>query len=166
MNKHYRKDHEPIRCKDCGKLFNMPSGLHKHSYIHLNHPYSCDQCRKTFPFFSQLKSHKVSHTDMVEYTCDVKDCGKEFKRKNEYEQNLKVHDEVEHHCTHPGCDYTNYDERNSIAHQKIHTPYYKRYICLYCGQGYLHYTQRTRHYANECTKISKAAKQAAAKKVH
>ena len=88
LNVHYRNDHDPVRCKDCGKPFNTLSGLHKHSYTHQNRPYKCDKCRKAFPFFSQLKSHQVSHTDKLEYTCDAKDCGKQFKRKNEYERHL------------------------------------------------------------------------------
>ena len=166
LNEHFRQEHDPVRCPTCGKPFNTPSGLHKHSYIHQNRPYKCDKCNKAFPFYSQLKSHQVSHLDQTEYTCSVANCGKHFKRKNEYDRHMAVHDEVEHCCNHPGCDYKNYDERNLVAHQKIHTPHYKRYVCLYCSKGFLHYTQRTRHYANECTKIPKTERKRAQAKVN
>ena len=43
----------------------------------------------------------------MEYTCSVEKCGKQFKRKNEYDRHMSVPDEVEHYCNHPGCDYKN-----------------------------------------------------------
>ena len=166
LNKSFRKDHDPVRCPTCGKPFNTPSGLHKHSYIHQNKPYKCDKCTRAFPFYSHLKSHQISHIDQMEYTCSAENCGKQFKCKNKYERHLAVHDEVEHHCNHPGCDYKIFDERNLVAHQKIHTPHYKRYVCLYCSKGFLHYTQWTLHYANECTKIPRAEKRKAQAKAN
>ena len=39
LNVHYGNDHDPVRCNVCGKPFNTPSGLHKHSYTHQNKPY-------------------------------------------------------------------------------------------------------------------------------
>ena len=101
LNEHFRQEHDPVRCPTCGKPFNTPSGLHKHSYIHQNRPYKCDKCNKSYPFYSQLKSHQVSHIDQTEYTCSVENCGKHFKQKNEYDHHMAVHDEVEHCCNHP-----------------------------------------------------------------
>ena len=65
---------------------------------------------------------------------------------------MKVHDEIEHQCDHAGCTYSNFDERNLVAHQKVHKPEIKHYICTYCGEKFLHYTHRSRHIQRECTK--------------
>ena len=94
------------------------------------------------------------HLDTSKFVCDYKDCDKTFKRKNEYEKHVVVHNKIEHKCEHPGCDYFNYDIRNLVAHKKIHNPEVKPYSCEYCGKSFLHYTQRSRHYDGECTEMS------------
>ena len=152
LNNHYKGIHGKLTCKKCKKQFNTPSGLKKHEYIHLDKPFKCSFCDKRYPFKSQLSSHEITHTDQQDYKCSITRCNKTFKRKNEYDMHMRVHDGIEHKCNQPGCTYSNFDERNLVAHQKVHKPEIKRYTCTYCGEKFLHYTQRSRHIQRECTK--------------
>ena len=152
LNNHYKGTHSKLSCKKCKKQFNTPSSLKKHEYIHLDKPFKCSLCDKRYPFKSQLSSHEITHTNQQDYKCNITRCNKTFKRKNEYDMHMRVHDGIEHKCNHHGCTYSNYDERNLVAHQKVHKPEIKRYICIYCGEKFLHYTQRSRHIQRECTK--------------
>ena len=69
MNTHYRTTHDPMSCQTCQRLFNTPSALRKHSYIHKNNPHRCNKCPKNFAFASQLASHKISHRSVGTYQC-------------------------------------------------------------------------------------------------
>ena len=142
-----------MKCGSCTKTFAIPSGLHKHKYVHQEKRFKCKDCDKTYPFLSQLESHEITHLNTTDFVCDHKGCGKTFKRKNEYDRHVVVHDKIEHVCDHPGCDYVNYDIRNLVAHRKSHNPDVKPYSCKYCGKSFLHYTQRSRHYDGECTNM-------------
>ena len=153
LNAHYRETHSPVKCGSCTKTFATPSGLHKHKYVHQERRFKCKDCDKTYPFLSQLESHEITHLNTTDFVCDHKGCGKTFKCKNEYDRHVIVHDKIEHVCDHPGCDYVNYDIRNLVAHRKSHNPDVKPYSCKYCGKSFLHYTQRSRHYDGECTKM-------------
>ena len=153
LNAHYRESHSPVKCGSCTKTFATPSGLHKHKYVHQEKRFKCKDCDKTYPFLSQLESHEITHLNVTDFVCDHKGCGKTFKRKNEYDRHVVVHDKIEHSCDHPGCDYVNYDIRNLVAHRKSHNPDVKPYSCKYCGKCFLHYTQRSRHYDGECTEM-------------
>ena len=158
LNAHYRESHSPVKCGSCTKTFATPSGLHKHKYVHQEKRFKCKDCDKTYPFLSQLESHEITHLNVTDFVCDHKGCGKTFKRKNEYDRHVVVHDKIEHSCDHPGCDYVNYDIRNLVAHRKSHNPDVKPYSCKYCGKSFLHYTQRSRHYDGECTKMPSSKK--------
>ena len=154
LNAHYRERHSPVKCGSCTKTFATPSGLHKHKYVHQVKLFKCGDCDKSYHFLSQLQSHELTHLDTSKFVCDHKNCGKTFKRKNEYERHVVVHNNIKHKCEHPGCNYFNYDIRNLVAHKKIHNPGVKPYNCEHCGKSFLHYTQRTRHYNGECTEMS------------
>ena len=158
LNAHYRETHSPVKCGSCTKTFATPSGLHKHKYVHQEKLFKCKDCDKKYPFLSQLQSHELTHLDTSDFVCDHKGCGKTFKRKNEFDRHVVVHDKIEHACEHPDCDYVNYDIRNLVAHRKIHNPEVKSYKCEYCGKLFLHFTQRSRHYDGECTEMPSSKK--------
>ena len=155
LNHHFRSSHRPVSCNICRKSFSTPCGLHKHMYTHKDKPFQCNKCDKSYPFQSQLVSHQITHTNKLEFCCNHTGCGKEFKRKNEYEKHAATHDGIYHKCDHDGCDYKNLDMRNLVAHKKTHTPDVKNYHCVYCGEGFLHYSQRSRHYDRSCEKKAK-----------
>ena len=155
LNHHFRSSHRPVSCNICRKSFSTPCGLHKHMYIHKDKPFQCNECDKSYPFQSQLVSHQITHTNKLEFCCNHTGCGKEFKRKNEYEKHAATHDGIYHKCDHDGCDYKNLDVRNLVAHKKTHAPDVKNYHCVYCGEGFLHYSQRSRHYDRSCEKKAK-----------
>ena len=155
LNHHFRSTHQPLTCQDCNKSFATPSGLHKHSYVHQATPFKCDKCEKSYPFQSQLSSHLLTHTNVLEYHCNHDGCGKDFKRKNEYEKHSEVHKGIVHKCHHANCDYQNFDVRNLMAHLKVHTPEVKTYTCKHCKETFLHYNQRTRHIEdNKCSVLN------------
>ena len=124
-------------------------------YTHKDKPFQCNKCDKSYPFQLQLASHQITHTDKLEFFCTHTGCGKEFKRKNEYDKHAATHDGIYHKCDHDGCDYKNLDVRNLVAHKKTHTPEVKNYHCIYCGESFLHYVQCTRHYDGACEKMNK-----------
>ena len=148
MNTHYRTTHDPLSCQTCQRLFNTPSALRKHSYIHTNNPHRCNKCPKSFAFASQLASHKISHRSVGTYQCMK--CQTYCKNKSDLTKHVRVHDGKLHVCK--ICnDYESPDIRNLRAHKISKHTKIKRYACEYCTEKFHHFNQRSRHY-KKCSK--------------
>ena len=148
MNTHYRTTHGQLSCQTCQRLFNTPSALRKHSYIHKNNPHRCNKCPKSYAFASQLASHKISHRSVGTYQCMK--CKTYCKNKSDLTKHVRVHDGKLHVCT--ICnDYESPDIRNLRAHKLSKHTKIKRYACEHCEERFHHFNQRSRHY-KKCTK--------------
>ena len=75
LNNHHRKRHPPVTCDVCGKLYDTPNSLIRHSYRHLDGQHKCKDCEQSFHFKSELTSHSMKHaTERLH----CKQCDKSF----------------------------------------------------------------------------------------
>ena len=82
LNTHFKISHEGLDCLECGKEFNSPLTLKKHSYIHKICSYKCSRCDKQFPFKSQKDFHERVH-DKLCFPCTKASCESSFSREND-----------------------------------------------------------------------------------
>ena len=75
LNNHHRKNHLPVSCNICNKLYDTLNSLIRHSYTHLSGNYHCDNCSESFHFKSELDSHKNKHSD---HRFQCKKCNRSF----------------------------------------------------------------------------------------
>ena len=101
-NTHYKNLHPRIKCDSCDMMFNNPSSLARHSYIHKDLPYPCKNCGKLFPFESALTNHRAVHRRHPTQKCNK--CEKWFFTTGELNKHLKVHEKHVHQCFE--CSFT------------------------------------------------------------
>ena len=145
-NKHYRKNHPPVMCTVCSRIFNNPCSLHRHSYCHQEKSYPCRNCGRDFPFESDLSNHRLKHHRHSSHMCNHSEkgsiCGKWFFAKSDLAKHAKTHSGIVHECT--KCKYTTVDIRYLCAHLYTHSEL-KRYNCDVCGKIFKHHTQLRCH---------------------
>ena len=155
QNLHYRKNHPPVSCTVCHRMFNNPCSLRRHKYIHLEQKHHCRTCNKFFAFDSDLSSHKLKHRRHPGFQCqkkvDGQICGKWYFAKSDLEKHLKTHLKIVHSCE--DCNYTTYDIRYLRAHKYKHLNIL-RYHCSRCNSGFKHHTQLRRHVVKPCSTSS------------
>ena len=138
-----------IKCNSCDMMFNNPSSLARHAYIHHDLPYPCRNCGKSFPFESALTNHHAVHRRHLSQKCN--NCDKWFYTVGELNKHLNTHEN--HIYQYFECSYTTYDPRYLRAHQYTHSDKEKKFNCKYCGKAFKHHTQMLRHIRNnECPK--------------
>lgn len=121
-------------CKICGKMFDKPYRLMRHSNVHnINgKPYECDICKIRFVTESRLIRHKIKHTDLLQqhkltdnnaeqFSCTQ--CNREFT-KHALSSHLKIH----HRKSGNDSDADN-----------------KEYLCEHCPKKFLKLNLLTRH---------------------
>lgn len=85
------KNSHPIKCEECGKLFQTWARLRDHANIHADiRNYVCDICGMRFVKPSTLQGHKKVHSDARPYPCEI--CGNTFK----YRSDLNKHRKLKH----------------------------------------------------------------------
>ena len=141
MNVHFKIDHEGLDCIECGKGFNSPLSLKKHSCIHKLCNFNCTRCEKTFPFRSQRDFHEKVH-DKLRFACTRESCSSSFTRESDSRHHVELHDSDPIKCKH--CDYTNSDIRNVRQHMRKHTGD-KPYKCARCGKDFKYSMQKKCH---------------------
>lgn len=86
-------------CELCGKICKRASDMRSHRLVHTNiRPYGCDLCELKFKCPKQLKCHKRTHfpKNLVE-ECSV--CKKKFMTKAKLTRHFKIHtDEYDFTC--------------------------------------------------------------------
>ena len=70
-NKHYREQHKPVECEECGLSINTPSSLKCHAYVHKDLKYACPHCNKKFPFSSDRDIHAIKHETTKKFNCET-----------------------------------------------------------------------------------------------
>ena len=146
VNQHYRNTHPPIACDYCSKVYNCPSSLKKHLYVHQTvKPFSCNICGAAFVFNSELKYHQYVHMENRSYLCQHAGCTKSFCRESDLTAHVRVHSGICWSCD--LCNYTTPDQRLLKTHMRCHEE--PRCQCRYCAQRFKYGVQRTRHEKKE-----------------
>jgi uncharacterized Zn-finger protein len=85
----------------CGKAFERPSGLKKHTRVHSGEkPFGCQHCPKRFSQKPHLKVHERNHTGEKPFGC--KYCPKTFKQSSHKQSHERQHTlEEPYEC--PNC---------------------------------------------------------------
>ena len=144
-NQYYKSSHEPVSCHICGLMFNTPSTLQKHLYMHKELKYPCPHCECKFPFESDLNVHVIKHESDRKYNC--KECSKSFFMKGDLIKHEQVHKKIVWKCS--LYTYEMYDNRNLKAHQHRHSNL-KPYLCTYCLKLFRYPEQLKRHHSKSC----------------
>ena len=154
LNDHFINKHRRLKCNQCGKLFNKPRSYEKHQYAHASKPHKCDICGKGFTFQNHLKTHQLCHNPPKQFMCSKRNCTRGYSSKSDLKKHEKTHNAKWIRCKYEGCTYKTKDSRNYTTHQKTHTQK-KGHRCPYCGKGFTHSNQLTRH-KKVCIKVERS----------
>ncbi|XP_074873039.1 uncharacterized protein LOC142024751 [Carettochelys insculpta] len=124
---------KPNICPDCGRSFQLRSGLIDHQRTHTGEkPFHCSECGKRLSCSSSLKSHYRIHTGETPYNCS--DCGKRFRQRSCLVTHGRTHTgEKPYHCTACGKSFSR--SANLVTHQSIHREE-KPFNCFECGRWF------------------------------
>ena len=63
LNNHHKRNHPPVSCDVCNKIYDTPNSLIRHSYTHLGGQFKCKKCPESFHFKSEQESHSMKHSE-------------------------------------------------------------------------------------------------------
>ncbi|XP_056386987.1 zinc finger protein 271-like isoform X2 [Hyla sarda] len=87
------QDQQLFLCSECGKCFNLKSGLMAHQKIHAGvTPFSCSECGKCFTRKSPLTMHMKTHTGERPFSCS--ECGKGFIQRSDLLRHHRIHTRI------------------------------------------------------------------------
>ena len=101
LDKHLSTKHGPKRFKceieNCNKTYSYKRGLTHHKLVHTGlKPYACEICGKSFTTKGVLKKHSDIHSDVKKYKCDI--CGRCFAHITTHAMHVRRHTK-EHKAT-------------------------------------------------------------------
>ena len=131
--KHFSSNHTGFLCRICKKRFDSKSERKQH-YL-ADHqgdsPFICPICNKGFASKSGMYGHRQTHVKTGLSKCEF--CGKEFNRRDSYNEHLLIHTGPRHKCPHCGKEFV--QRSNLVRHIRIHTGE-KPYKCSYCEKTF------------------------------
>ena len=119
LNDHYKRRHKPLQCENCEMVFNTPSGLSRHRYIHVEKGKRCTDCGKSFHFESELAQHRIMHRKVPGFKCNYGNCERRFMNNPDLLKHIKMHKASLIHCEH--CEYSTKDKCLLSNHLKMHS---------------------------------------------
>ena len=140
LNNHHKRNHQPVSCDVCNKIYDTPNSLIRHSYTHLSSQYQCDKCPESFHFKSKLESHSNKYSEWKFY---CKKCNKGFIQNSDLNAHLDTHDQ-KWKCSYKGCNKECADKRYLNTHMKVHSSELK-YPCCKCKKRFRFYEQHKWH---------------------
>ncbi|XP_075155318.1 uncharacterized protein LOC142228707 [Haematobia irritans] len=142
-------------CKVCGKIFNCPSRLKRHSPVHsLDKPFSCEICKRRFSTSHYLKIHKNLHKFKKNLSVTLPpdgiqcpDCPKRFKNRNALASHRQVHTRnsmpANHICK--ICERGFVTVKTLTDHIKNKHPDTEKFTCDQCGKSFVLHERLLRH---------------------
>ncbi|XP_034236771.1 oocyte zinc finger protein XlCOF7.1-like [Thrips palmi] len=131
--KHFNSTRVGFLCRICKQKFDSKSERAQHyAEDHKgDSPFSCPICQKGFASKSGMYGHKQTHEKMSLSKCEF--CGKEFSRRDSYNEHLLIHNGPRHKCPH--CDKEFVQRSNLVRHIRIHTGE-KPFKCSFCEKTF------------------------------
>ncbi|CAH8500596.1 unnamed protein product [Dicrocoelium dendriticum] len=123
----------PFACRFCSKGFSTRSGVNTHERTHTGQrPYVCTTCGRRFAAGSNLIFHKYTHSNTRRHQCAQ--CPKAFVTPGDLRKHEYTHtDKWPFRCT--TCDRGFATERNLRSHEVTHTGQ-KPFKCPVCSKTY------------------------------
>lgn len=116
--------HKTYSCQDCFLVFDHWSTYQKHKKSeHAAKEYICDICNRKFKkrghILHHMKVHYRTPTILTVFTCPIEGCSREYTRKSNMTQHIKIfHDKIKHDCHICGAQLSTKSKLNS--HIKLH----------------------------------------------
>lgn len=142
LQEHIQNDHMPYTCEICQQEIRSLKQYRQHMGNHEKNEdkYNCKICNAKFPQQLLLFKH-IRENHPKPHICEY--CGAEFKRKENLEQHMKIHqaskkDRKAFLCPVDGCNSSFTRQSNLTTHLRSIHGGVQPYTCEICGKGFLY----------------------------
>uniref|UniRef100_A0A1A9W186 Protein krueppel n=1 Tax=Glossina brevipalpis TaxID=37001 RepID=A0A1A9W186_9MUSC len=146
------------QCQECGKVFDRPYRLKRHSSVHsLERPYQCEQCKYRFLTQALLKAHKLMHdnekkgiqsahpTPVNGFKCP--DCPRRFEKQASMAAHRQTHTRnaglANYPC--PACERKFMNIRSLAEHMSNKHPEIEKHQCNQCEKSFVLHAHLVEH---------------------
>ncbi|KAI9590454.1 hypothetical protein GQX74_008621 [Glossina fuscipes] len=146
------------QCQECGKVFDRPYRLKRHSSVHsLERPYQCEQCKYRFLTQALLKAHKLMHdnekkgiqsthpTPINGFKCP--DCPRRFEKQASMAAHRQTHTRnaglANYPC--PACERKFMNIRSLAEHMSNKHPEIEKHQCNQCEKSFVLHAHLVEH---------------------
>lgn len=144
------KPKKEYKCDVCGKVFNKPYRLLRHSNVHNaeGKPFECLTCHRRFASESNLTRHAITHSELLNLSIETfgqsermfkcRECDREFTKQESLSAHMQTHTKKKYADKEFHCDYCSkaFPRLNKLTrHMRIHAEV-KKFACSICGKTF------------------------------